>query len=80
MFFDLPFEEKSLEILEWEIVELENSKISLDPPWVFILFQFLFCNFAVKVADDLVDQAGNIVCEEVDELVEDSGTSKVVNA
>ncbi len=54
MLVNLPPEEQSLQILEWEIVELEDLEIALDPPWVFILFQFSLSDFAVNIPNNFV--------------------------
>ena len=78
MLVDLPFEKEPFKILKGEVVEFEDGEIALDPPGIFILLEFRFGNFAPKVADDLVEQTGDVEREEVDTLVEDGGASEIM--
>lgn len=55
MFVDLPSEEEAFEILEGEVIELEDSEVALNPPWISVLFEFALGDFAVEVTADSVE-------------------------
>ena len=54
MLVDLPHKISSLEILEWEIVELEDLEVALDIPGILIFFEFSFGDLTLQVPDNLV--------------------------
>jgi hypothetical protein len=80
MLVNLPPEEQSLQILEWEIIELKDLEIALDPPGVFILFQFSLSDFTVKIPSNFVQETGDVMCEKIDEFVENGSASEIVDA